>query len=222
MNKGYLSVTETAKLVRAALKKSFPSVKFSVRSDSYAGGASIRVFWTDGPTRKDVEAIIKQFEGGGFDGMQDLKYSYSHWMLPDGTTVLASSTHNLDGGVINEKPHPDAALVHFGADFVFAERKLTPDLMRKVAAEVFTAAGFTDVTPEAAVSISDYDGSGYWSRDLNTKRIWNNWATDTLYRAAQGLRGDGTRTHDIHGHELRDEAEEFASLLTATIEGSIH
>ena len=46
----YVSTTDTAKLVRAALKKAFastyPGVKFSVRSDRYADGASVRVTWT--------------------------------------------------------------------------------------------------------------------------------------------------------------------------------
>lgn len=219
---GYLSVTETAKLVRAALKKSFPSVIFSVRSKSYSGGASIDVGWTDGPTGKEVNAVIKQYEGGGFDGMQDLAYSYSHWMLPDGSTVVASSTHNFEGGVINEKPSPDAVLVHFGADYVFAERKLSPTLMRKVAAEVFAASGFTAVTPDDAVVVSGYDGSGYWAPALNGSRIWDQWASDILWKATQGVRGDGTRTHDLHGHEIRDEAEEFATALTAKIEGSVH
>jgi len=35
MQATYLSVTETAKLIRAALKRSFPRTKFSVRSRSY-------------------------------------------------------------------------------------------------------------------------------------------------------------------------------------------
>ena len=39
----YLTCAETAKLARAALKQAFPGVRFSVRSDTYAGGASIHV-----------------------------------------------------------------------------------------------------------------------------------------------------------------------------------
>ena len=62
----YLSCTETAKLVRAALKEAFPSVKFSVRSKSYAGGASIRVFWTDKPPTEDVEKVARGFQGSRF------------------------------------------------------------------------------------------------------------------------------------------------------------
>jgi hypothetical protein len=101
----YLSCAETAKLVRAALKESFPGVKFSVRSDSYAGGASIDVRWVDGPTGKQVDEILGAFEGAYFDGMIDYK---------------GSRYHKLDG-----KP------VHFGANFINGSRKESPALIAK-------------------------------------------------------------------------------------------
>ena len=43
----WVSVADTATLVRGALASAFPGVKFYVRSESYAGGASINV-WYDG------------------------------------------------------------------------------------------------------------------------------------------------------------------------------
>jgi hypothetical protein len=39
----YISVTETAKILRGELKKHFPGVVFSVRSSSYSMGASHNV-----------------------------------------------------------------------------------------------------------------------------------------------------------------------------------
>src|SRR5690348_891850 len=92
----YIGVAETAKLVRASLKEAFPGVKFSVRSSSYAGGASIRASWIDGPTSAQVKTVTRVFEGGYFDGMID--YKGSRYALLDG------------------KP------VKFGADFLFEER----------------------------------------------------------------------------------------------------
>jgi hypothetical protein len=71
----YLSCADTAKLVRAALKESFPGVKFSVKSSVYAGGASINVAYTDGPSAGQVEAVAKAFQGAYFDGMTDYKGS---------------------------------------------------------------------------------------------------------------------------------------------------
>ena len=95
----YISVTDTAKLIRKALKAQFPNVKFSVQSKSYSMGASITVYWTDGPTTDAVDKIVKQFEGASFDGMIDLK-SYHSSML-------------------------DGREVHFDADYVFTQRSIS-------------------------------------------------------------------------------------------------
>src|SRR5690349_12647508 len=85
----YISAADTAKLVRAALKKAFPGQRFSVTSKTYSGGASIRVDWREGPAREAVEKVVKVYEGGRFDGMIDLAYSVSHWLKDDGSVVLA-------------------------------------------------------------------------------------------------------------------------------------
>jgi hypothetical protein len=96
MSRRYLSVAETAALIRKALKESFPGVKFSVRSKSYSGGASINVDWTDGPTQQQVESVAKVFSGSYFDGMIDYQ---------------GSLYHTLDGEPVS-----------FVADFVFCNR----------------------------------------------------------------------------------------------------
>jgi hypothetical protein len=70
----HYSYTDTAKEIRNTLKVAFPQTKFSVRSKSYSGGSSITAFWTDGPTSKQVDAILDRFEGKGFDGMTDCSY----------------------------------------------------------------------------------------------------------------------------------------------------
>ena len=126
----YLSCAETAKLVRGALKREFPGVKFSVRSKTYSGGASIRVRWTDGPTTESVKAVASVYAGGGFDGMIDMKYYVMTWLLPDGSAAWghSSGTGGSRGsvpGYDHEKPHPDAELVSMGADYVFCDRDYT-------------------------------------------------------------------------------------------------
>lgn len=130
----YLSCAETAKALRLALKAAFPGTKFSVRSKTYSGGASISFDWTDGPTRSDVEAISSGFAGGGFDGSIDMAYSVTSWMMPNGAIVAGFSGTQTSGGsyapVINSAPHPDAVLVRFGANFVFASREYSDAAMR--------------------------------------------------------------------------------------------
>lgn len=102
----YLSCAETAKLVRAALKVEFPGVKFSVRSKTYSGGASITVSWTDGPTTADVTKVTRLYEGASFDGMIDLK-SYHRSLL------------TTDDGGFEE--------VSFGADYVLTSRRISAE-----------------------------------------------------------------------------------------------
>ena len=63
MARTYISCADTAKLVRQALKESFPGIKFGVRSSTYSGGASIYIRWTDGPNAAMVESIAGKFSG---------------------------------------------------------------------------------------------------------------------------------------------------------------
>ena len=130
----YFTTAETAKLVRQALKTAFPSIRFSVRSKTYSGGASIDVDWIDGPRRKDVEATAKQYEGGGFDGMIDLKYSRTHYLRPDGATMVLYDPGTVGSMGVHEgednralaSAMPDGVqAVRFGADFIFCSRSVS-------------------------------------------------------------------------------------------------
>jgi hypothetical protein len=99
----YLSCAETAKIVRRVLKAAYPAQEFSVRSDTYSMGASIRIAWLDGPNAAAVEAVVRHYEGATFDGMTDLK-SYHDTVLvgPNGPRVVS-----------------------FGADFIFCSRRVS-------------------------------------------------------------------------------------------------
>lgn len=85
-------------MIRAALKDAFKGTKFSVRCSR---GSAIDIRWIDGPTTHDVEAVANLYRGGGFDGMQDLRYSIQ--------TFLTTES--------------GAEKVQFGADFVFCHRE---------------------------------------------------------------------------------------------------
>jgi len=102
-----ISTTDTAKMIRKEVKHYFPNVKFSVRSHSYSGGSSIDVSWTDGPTTKEVDAIVKRFEGASFDGMIDLKSYHNSFVILEGSTLPVE--------------------VHYGTDYVFTNRDLSPE-----------------------------------------------------------------------------------------------
>lgn len=96
MTTKYFTCAETAKIIRTALKEAFPKVKFSVKSHTYSGGASIYIRWKDGPNSAQVEAVASKFEASYFDGGIDYKGSIFHMM--------------------------DGQQVRFGADFIFFNR----------------------------------------------------------------------------------------------------
>jgi len=126
----YLTAAETAKLLRPALAANFPGVKFSVRSDTYSMGASIRVHWTDGPRTWQVEKVARRFEGADFDGSIDLKTSRQHWLTPDGKVGFAH-TSGSEGSMgyipetFGDPIGPQVELVHLGADSVSCSRTVT-------------------------------------------------------------------------------------------------
>lgn len=61
--------------IKRELNRIFPGQKFSVKSETFAGGDSVSVSWEDGPTGEEVEAIINKYQSGDFDGMTDC-YNY--------------------------------------------------------------------------------------------------------------------------------------------------
>lgn len=141
--KKYLTCAETAKLIRTALKEAFPGFKFSVRSSVYSGGASITVSWTDGPTSKQVDEIVKVFEGSYFDGMTDYK--------------------GLNYSAINGQE------VRFGADFIFTKREYTSGFLTGATVAVMEK---YDISPDVKVTITD-SSFGAWIADDYKVQIGN-------------------------------------------------
>lgn len=187
-----ISVAETARLVRKALKRALPGHKFSVRSKSYSGGASITVRWTDGPTEPEVRAIVAPYAGGDFDSSIDLKHSCESWLSPDGTAAWGYCAGTIgsmgsDPGYAFAPPTPDAELVRFGADFVFTERDYSVAFLERMTEE--TCAKY-DISVRPRVAQSRYDGHGYIDRDdpAACVRPFGNSSMDVhdlIYRRAQ-------------------------------------
>ena len=69
---GLSSRINATKNIRIELDKVFPGLIFSIKSESYSGGDSINVNWTDGASSEEVEKIVKKYEQGHFDGMNDI------------------------------------------------------------------------------------------------------------------------------------------------------
>lgn len=106
----YVNLKDSAAELRKALRAAFAGTKFSVRGESYAGGASIHVRWTDGPTVAAVDEIAQGFAGASFDGMTD-----------------SMSYVKRDGK-------------HYASDFVFTNRELSEDVYSTALGEIIDAA----------------------------------------------------------------------------------
>lgn len=121
----YAPCAEVAKWVRAALKASFPGVKFSVRSDR-----SVRISWVDGPTQEEVQKVTYRFEGSSFDGSTDSK------------TTNRAFLH-------------DGELVYSGADYVLPSRSLSVEFLGRIAEQEATRFGYPvpEVTAEYGYSV---------------------------------------------------------------------
>jgi hypothetical protein len=129
---------DVAKLVRAELKKSFAGIKFSVRS-SRGGGSSIDIFWTDGPTTKDVDQVVYGFQGGRFESMTDCPYRAESWYCPEhGPRVARTYGCDVDDNnrIHDSRCCTNAELVKFSTTFVFTHRALSDEFTTELAARV--------------------------------------------------------------------------------------
>jgi len=66
------SHASTAAAIRQELKTKFPNIKFSVTSESFAGGNAARISWENGATVAAVEEITQKYQYGRFNGMEDI------------------------------------------------------------------------------------------------------------------------------------------------------
>lgn len=128
----YLGMAESNKLLRKHLAAAFPGVKFRVVGHSYSGGSSSNISWTDGPTSAAVDAIAGAYSSRGFDGMIDMSYTKTSWLLPDGRIVIGYS-EGTEGSMGSTpayavpKPHPEARAVSTGICYVFTSRSTSQE-----------------------------------------------------------------------------------------------
>ena len=197
----YFSVAETAKLIRAELKKHFkekhPATKFSVRSESYAGGAAVRIHWMDGPTVKEVDAVVQVYSSKGFDGSIDMGYYKTAYMLPDGTVTYGESQGTAGSmGYVEayQNPLPEGAKkVHFGSGYVTTSRD-NPAAAGKADLEAVVEKYGNQVgLPEdlsQAVEVSKFSDSAwvaapYRDKDVTGEPGWNMyWSVGAKVSAA--------------------------------------
>lgn len=129
----YIAAKEIAVLIRYRLKEVFPGVKFSVRSEAHR---SVWIGWENGPSKDAVDSVVSCYEFGGFDGMIDMQYSSSNWLLEDGSMVPAKcrGTQGSMGYVEaceNNAPENAVAEVQGGFFNVSLSRDVSDDVLER-------------------------------------------------------------------------------------------
>jgi len=175
----YLTCAETAKLVRKDLKKHFPKIKFSVRSDNYSMGAAIRVSWDNGPTTEQVDNVLCVYESAGFDGMIDLKYSKTSFILPSGEVCSGNSEGTSgSGGVYSpaERNLPiGAEEVSFGSDYITTSRHISIEHELQVAKKLALQ---HDVKEPIEIGETEYGKYIIYPNVM----IWNTWFNSLVHQ----------------------------------------
>lgn len=126
-----------AKAIKAELKEHFQSIKFSVKSDNFSMGDSVHVSWENGPTTNEVEAIIKKYQYGSFNSMEDMyENTNSREDLPQSKYVQTSREKSEElENILNEftkdleQQNKDLDLYHisnFGYQ-IFYKTSILPD-----------------------------------------------------------------------------------------------
>ncbi|KFU75412.1 hypothetical protein SAMN04489729_6994 [Amycolatopsis lurida] len=178
----FIDTADVAKLVRKELKKTFPDTKFSVRISRYAGGSSVYVGWTDGPTTKDVDQVVYAFQSGRFESMTDCAYSADSWYCPEhGPRVARTYGCDLDdnNGLHASRCCHQAELVHFCATHVSTSRQLSDEFTAELAAKVRKDCR---MAPEGPLDDPIPEGTRWHYGDYSTvyNAIWR-LADDTDY-----------------------------------------
>jgi Large polyvalent protein associated domain 29 len=100
-NKTLSTAANTAKAIREELKANFAGVKFSVTSENFAGGNSVNILWSDGPTTEQVSNISNKYQYGHFNGMDDIyEYTNDRNDIPQAKYVSESRSMSDEIGLI--------------------------------------------------------------------------------------------------------------------------
>lgn len=68
---------QTASAIRRELKETFSGTKFQVRSTSASMMTAVDIYWTNGPSHREVNLVVEKYQYGSFNSMQDM-YEYTN------------------------------------------------------------------------------------------------------------------------------------------------
>ncbi len=151
----YIPLKETNALIRGDLKAAFPSAKFSVRGNSYAGGASTDISYVDGPPLSEAEPVAKAYASATFDGMTDMK------------NYVQKSGFDADG-------IPQS--ISYGPDYVFVRREFSDETKQDAVARAVKAFKDAGVDFDPNVQLVDEIPQALMASDKIRSLSWRGYA----------------------------------------------
>lgn len=166
---------QTAAAIRKRLRETFPKVKFSVTCDSFAGGNSVSIHWTDGPISEIVDHITRQYAWGTFDPYTD-----------------CSGSRELD-----------PALGCPGAKFVQTSRSLSPERRAEIEAHAVKTFGNLPVDTWGDFYHARYERQHPELWDDAYRNIWE--CQQEEQAEAQRLAWEAHQAEEAAAAKLREE-----------------
>lgn len=140
-NKGKMSNhAAAAAAIKVELSKAYPGIKFSAKSESFSMGDSVHVGWVDGPNEEEVNDIIKKYQYGSFNGMEDMyEYTNSRSDLPQSKYV--SGSRSLSNDLKALLPQLEILLVDYSSS---DWHNSTEQIFNRICRKTSFPANFTD------------------------------------------------------------------------------
>lgn len=148
----YISLTDTADMIRKTLKIEFPGIKFSVKTRRFANGTACDIRWVDGPTSREVDDVVGFYSGSTFDPMIDLS---------------SSKTHTNEGG----------EEIHYGAKYVTTRREYSNGFFQHMIDYATATYAFTEEPEFELVDGGKFEG---FIKGNDNARFGNEWAVNFL------------------------------------------
>lgn len=148
----YISLTDTANMIRKTLKIEFPGIKFSVKTRRFANGTACDIRWVDGPTSREVDDVVGFYSGSTFDPMIDLS---------------SSKTHTNEGG----------EEIHYGAKYVTTRREYSNGFFQHMIDYATATYAFTEEPEFELVDGGKFEG---FIKGNDNARFGNEWAVNFL------------------------------------------
>lgn len=173
-NNGSLSShAAAAKAMKAELSTLFQGIKFSCKSESFSGGNSVNVDWHDGPTSEEVDKIIRKYQYGHFNGMEDIYEDTNRRNdIPQVKYVSTSRHESPETEEALKSPEVAKILEHFPADREWERERFPSHIFNNTSIPAGAkVVGVEEMTAEEVENNNFHGVAGYYKLKLDLSNV---------------------------------------------------